>query len=90
MKPGHSLTPELRNQIKTAIRNGLSARHVPAFVLAVPEIPVTVNGKKVETAIKQTISGKDVTPSSTVQNPHSVAWFKRYRTMEREPKETKL
>ena len=69
MKPPHTLTPSLREKIKRAIRDGLSARHVPKFVLAVPEIPVTVNGKKVETAVKQTISGKDVVASATVVNP---------------------
>jgi acetoacetyl-CoA synthetase len=90
MKPGHTLTPELRKQVKQTIRNGLSARHVPKFVLAVPEIAVTVNGKKVESAIKQIISGKDVTPSATVSNPGSFAWFKRYRSIEREPKDAKL
>ena len=90
MKPGHSLSQKLRNDLKQAIRNGLSARHVPKFVLAVPEIPVTINGKKVEIAVKQVISGKDVTPSATVLNPESVAWFKRYRVMESEPRETKL
>ena len=90
MKPGHSLSQQLRNEIKQAIRNGLSARHVPKFVLAVPDIPVTINGKKVEIAVKQVISGKDVTPSATVLNPESVAWFRRCREMESEPKETKL
>ena len=90
MKPGHGLTPELRQTIKTAIRNGLSARHVPKFVLAVPDIPVTINGKKVEIAVKQVISGKDVTPSATVQNPESIKYFERFRSLESEPRETKL
>jgi acetoacetyl-CoA synthetase len=90
MKPGKSLTPELRQKIKTAVKDELSARHVPRFVLAVPEIPVTINGKKVEIAVKQVISGKDVTPSAMVQNPESVAHFKRFRGMESEPKDTKI
>jgi acetoacetyl-CoA synthetase len=59
-------------------------------VLAVPDIPVTINGKKVEIAVKQILSGKDVTPSATVQNPEAMGWFKRYRELESEPKETKL
>ncbi|KAG9790895.1 acetoacetate-CoA ligase, partial [Aureobasidium melanogenum] len=90
MKPGHSLTEELRARIKAAIRNGLSPRHVPKFVLAVPDIPVTINGKKVEIAIKNVISGKDVTPSATVQNPDSIAYFKRFRNLDREPKVARL
>ena len=43
--PIPSLTPALRSQLKTAIRNGLSARHVPKFMFEVPEVPVTINGK---------------------------------------------
>ncbi|EXJ94691.1 acetoacetate-CoA ligase [Capronia coronata CBS 617.96] len=90
MKPGYSLTRELRAQIKSAIRNGLSPRHVPKFVLAVPDIPVTINGKKVEIAVKSVISGKDVTPSATVQNPDTIAWFKRFRLLESEPADARL
>ncbi len=90
MNTGHSLTTDLRNKIKAAIRGGLSARHVPKFVLEVPEIPTTINGKKVETPVKQVISGKDVKASATVQNPDSLKYFKRFRDLEREPRETKL
>ncbi|KAK5198408.1 hypothetical protein LTR92_002653 [Exophiala xenobiotica] len=90
MKPGISLTRELRSQVKNAVRNGLSPRHVPKFVIAVPDIPVTINGKKVEIAVKNVLSGKDVKPSATVQNPDTIAWFKRFRDLESEPRDTKL
>jgi acetoacetyl-CoA synthetase len=86
MKPGHALTPQLRDQVKQAIRQGLSSRHVPKFVLEVPDIPVTINGKKVEIAVKQVLSGKDVQPSATVANPEAIAYFKRFRALESEPK----
>jgi len=85
MKPGNPLTQELRNQIKTAIQEGLSPRHVPKYVLAAPDIPTTINGKKVEIAVKQVISGKDIKLSATVQNPDSIKWFERCRDLEREP-----
>ncbi|KAJ9629127.1 hypothetical protein H2204_008916 [Knufia peltigerae] len=90
MKPGVPLTEDLRSQVKNAIRNGLSPRHVPRFVIAVPDIPVTINGKKVEIAIKNVLSGKDVKPSATVQNPETIAWFKRFRDLESEPRDTKI
>ena len=41
MRPGHKLDPELMLGIKAAIRKGLSARHVPAFVFEVGDIPVS-------------------------------------------------
>lgn len=50
-------TEDLVQRIKDAVRHGLSARHVPAFVLRVDEIPYTVNGKKVEGVVKRIISG---------------------------------
>lgn len=65
-------------------------RHVPRYIVEVPEIPTTINGKKVEAAVKQTLGGKDVTPSNTVVNPESISYFRRFRDLEREPRRTKL
>jgi acetoacetyl-CoA synthetase len=90
MNQGYSLTPDLRNRIKDAIKQGLSSRHVPRFILEVPEIPTTINGKKVETPVKQIISGRDVKASATVQNPDALQYFKRFRDLEREPREARL
>jgi len=90
MKPGFSLTEALRSDVKNAIRTSLSPRHVPRFVIAVPDIPITVNGKKVEIAVKDVLNGKDIKPSSTVQNPDTIAWFKRFRDLESEPRDTKI
>ena len=41
MRDGHKLDPELVLSIKAAIRKNLSARHVPAFVFSVGDIPVS-------------------------------------------------
>jgi acetoacetyl-CoA synthetase len=90
MNAGNSLNPDLRNRLKDAIKRGLSSRHVPRFILEVPDIPTTINGKKVETPVKQVISGKDVKASATVQNPETLQYFKRYRDLEREPREARL
>jgi len=90
MKPGLSLTHELRAKVKDAIRTGLSPRHVPKIIMAVPEIPVTINGKKVEMAVKSVLNGKDVKPSSSVQNPDAISYFKRFRSLEHEPRDNKV
>jgi acetoacetyl-CoA synthetase len=91
-RPGHHLTPSVRQKIKDKIRNALSARHVPRFVVEVEDFPVTINGKKVEIAVKQVLGGRDVKLSQTVSNPRSIEVFKGFRVMEREPilREVKL
>ncbi len=85
MRPHHPLTLELRERVKKLIRHALSPRHVPSFIIAVPEIPMTINGKRVEVAVKKILSGQEVKASATVVNPASLEWFKRFRDIEREP-----
>jgi len=41
MRPPHKFTPELVMKINTAIRKGLSARHVPAYIFETSDIPVS-------------------------------------------------
>ena len=80
MRPGHRFDAVLDRQLRDAIRSGLSARHVPRFVVPVPEIPMTVNGKKVETLVKQTICTGEVPKrmSSTVANGHCLEAFRQF------------
>lgn len=40
MKPGVEFSKDLVVEVKRAIRQGLSARHVPRYVFETPEIPV--------------------------------------------------
>lgn len=77
MKPQNEFTSELAQIIRDTIRNGLSSKHVPRFVIPVKEIPVTVNGKKVETLVKQVISKGELpaTVSSTVSNRQCLVDF---------------
>jgi acetoacetyl-CoA synthetase len=90
MAPGHQFGEELVRSIKTAIRSGLSPRHVPKFILPVDDIPYTVNGKKVEIAVKKIISGQDPKISSTVVNPGCLETYKRFRDLERQPTREKM
>lgn len=43
MRSGFKFTLELETAIKKAIRKGLSARHVPAYVFEVSDIPVSIS-----------------------------------------------
>jgi len=44
----------------------------------VDEVPGTINGKKVETAVKQIISGREIGVSSTVTNPECLRGYRRW------------
>ncbi|KAJ6625755.1 hypothetical protein B0H10DRAFT_2174015 [Mycena sp. CBHHK59/15] len=82
MRAGHKLDDRLVAKIKAAIRAALSARHVPSFILEIADIPYTVNGKRIEIAVKQIVSGSDLKPSGTVANPASLQLYYKYRDLE--------
>ncbi|KAI9822671.1 MAG: hypothetical protein M1827_000390 [Pycnora praestabilis] len=82
MKPGHKFSKQLVQDIKTAIRIGLSARHVPKYIFETPDIPTTVNLKKVELPVKQIVSGKVIQPSGTLLNPDSLNFYYQFAKVE--------
>ncbi|OAQ64802.1 acetoacetyl-CoA synthase [Pochonia chlamydosporia 170] len=82
MKQGHELDKKMVRSIKDTIAKELTKRHVPKYIFQVPEIPVTVNGKKVELPVKSIISGKTVKPSGTLLNPGSLEYFYRFQKVE--------
>ena len=84
MQPGNSFSDHLALEIKDAIRKGLSSKHVPRFIIGVKEVPMTVNGKKVEILVKQVVSTGELpkTISSTVANPECLGHFRQYFELE--------
>lgn len=52
-----------------------SPRHVPAKVIAVPDIPYTLNMKKVEGAVTNVIHGKPVLNRDALVNPESLEYY---------------
>ncbi|MFH0847615.1 MAG: acetoacetate--CoA ligase [Chloroflexota bacterium] len=70
------LTEILAGRIKSKLRLELSPRHVPAKVIAVPEIPYTLNGKKVELAVRNVIHNQPVTNVDALANPGSLNFYK--------------
>lgn len=82
MKKGEKFTPRLVNDIKSAIRKELSARHVPKYIFETPDIPTTVNLKKVELPVKQIVSGRIIKPSGTLLNPESLDYYYQFAKIE--------
>jgi len=69
------LTDELRERIRRAIRSHASPRHVPDDIIAVPAIPHTKTGKRLEVPIKRILQGADpadVLSYDAIDNPHAV------------------
>ncbi|CZS94139.1 related to acetoacetyl-CoA synthetase [Rhynchosporium agropyri] len=83
MKSGEKFTKRLVEDIKGAIRKRLSARHVPKYVFETPDIPTTVNLKKVELPVKQIVSGKIIKPSGTLLNPGSLDYYYQFAKVEK-------
>lgn len=76
---GKTFDDDLKGRIKSKIRSELSPRHVPAFIEeAKGGIPKTGNGKKIEVAVKQIISGMKVKTNASVANPESLDWFRTW------------
>ena len=78
MKQGQKCNSNLISGIKRAIKESLSVRHVPKAIYEVQDIPYTVNGKKVEIAVKQIVSGMNIKVSATVGNPASLEEYRKY------------
>ena len=75
---GADLTPQLKKALADAIRAKLSSRHVPNDVFAIPEVPRTISGKKMEVPVKKILLGQPVEKSvnrDSMANPKSVDWF---------------
>ena len=75
MSPGFELTEPLKQKIRHTIRVNASPRHVPAKIIAVPEIPYTLNMKKVELAVKNVIQDKPVLNRDALKNPEALAFY---------------
>ena len=75
MQSDCELTDALRQKIKDNIRQQASPRHVPAKVIAVPDIPYTLNMKKVELAVQKMIHGREVKNKDALKNPQALDFF---------------
>jgi acetoacetyl-CoA synthetase len=72
---GVELTDDLKDKIKQTIRVNASPRHVPAKILSVPDVPYTLNMKKVELAVKKVIQGQEVLNKDALSNPQALDYY---------------
>jgi acetoacetyl-CoA synthetase len=78
LREGVDLTDELRAAITRELRSSLSPRHVPDEIAAVPGIPRTLSGKKLEVPVKRILMGtppEEAAARGSLANPESLDAF---------------
>jgi acetoacetyl-CoA synthetase len=73
---GYELTGEQVNKIKKTIRENTTPRHVPAKIISVKDIPYTINGKKVELAVRNVIHNQPVLNKDALANPEALDYYR--------------
>jgi acetoacetyl-CoA synthetase len=84
MAQGHNLDEDLKNRIKKTLKENASPRHVPAKILEVPDIPYTLNMKKVELAVKNIIEGRPVSNRDSLSNPEVLDFYANLQEVKKE------
>ncbi len=64
------------DRIRKVIRENTTPRHVPAKIVAVPEIPRTKSGKIVEIAVRAVVHGECVANTEALANPDALDYFR--------------
>ncbi len=82
MAERYELTDDIVNKIKNAIRTNASPRHVPAKILAVPDVPYTHNMKKVELAVKKVVHNQPVLNKDSLRNPEALDYYADIRELQ--------
>jgi acetoacetyl-CoA synthetase len=78
LSPGVELDDTLKATIRNKIRSSLSPHHVPDEVIAITEVPRTLNGKKLEVPIKKLFMGAPLEKAISVDsmsNPQAMDYF---------------
>lgn len=75
LRDGVVLDQALQQQIRNEIRTNATPRHVPAKIIAVPDIPRTLSGKNVELAVRNVVHGRPVKNTDALANAEALAYF---------------
>lgn len=72
---GKQLDEALQSRLRDLIRAQLTPRHVPALMVAVPELPRTRSGKVSELAVADVVNGRPVRNTEALANPNCLVHF---------------
>ena len=81
LREGSRLDAALDARLRQAVREQASPRHVPAKIVAVADIPHTINGKLVELAVRDVIHGREVANRSVLANPEALELFRNLKEL---------
>ena len=76
IKEGQTFDDEVAKEVKRALRDQASPRHVPDKIIVAPELPRTKSNKLVELAVTDVINGREVRNRDALANPGALDWFK--------------
>jgi acetoacetyl-CoA synthetase len=76
LAPDITLDEPLKRRIRERIRNATTPRHVPARILAAPDLPRTLNWKASELAVRAVIENEPVRNRAALANPASLDYFR--------------
>ncbi len=76
LAPGIRLDDSLKKLIRERIRGATTPRHVPARILAAPDLPRTLSGKSSELAVRAVIENEPVRNRAALANPDSLDYFR--------------
>jgi acetoacetyl-CoA synthetase len=76
LAPAAVLDETLADRIRRRIRQHCTPRHVPARIVAVADIPRTMNGKIAELAVREQIHGRPVRNVDALANPEALALYR--------------
>ena len=75
LRQGLTLDAALEDRIRRTIREHTTPRHVPAVILAVPDIPRTKSGKITELAVRDVVHGRPIKNREALANPEALDHF---------------
>ena len=78
LKGNTELDGNLVRAVKSKIRDDLSPRHVPDYILQAPSVPYTLNGKKMEVPVRRILEGElpeHILNRDSVKNPDSLDYY---------------
>jgi len=70
------LDDDLQARLKHSIRTGATPRHVPAVIIAVPDIPRTRSGKITELAVRDIVHQRPIKNTEALANAEALEFFK--------------